>query len=78
MVGTKFQVPCSIIATSRPASGASARAQRLAERAAMPMPMPVMAVNSGWANAEKMTRTRKVANSSCRPVLTPYSLAPAA
>ena len=50
-------MPCSIIASSSPASGARYRTRRSAVRAAMPSPTPVIEVNSGWAKPLRKMRT---------------------
>lgn len=77
-VGSRFHVPCSIIASSRPAIGASTRTRRSAVREATPSPTPVIEVKRGWANPNRRIRTMKMAITCWAPVAGPYRSAPAA
>ena len=73
-----FHEPCRVIAVSQPAIGASTRTRRSAERAASPSPMPVIAVNSGWAKPENTIRAKKIPMTCATPPATPALCAPAA
>ena len=55
-----FQTLWSTIAPISPSVGATKRTQRLAERLAIPKPMPVIAVNSGCANGDSSPRRTKM------------------
>lgn len=70
-----FHRACMPIASSSPASGSSARRRRCrpVESAAIPKPMPVSTVNSGWANGDITTRTKKVAAVTEAMPLSPVS-----
>ena len=74
----RFHEPCRIIAVSQPAIGASTRTRLSADRAATPSPMPVIAVNSGWAKPDSAMRTTKMPMTLATPPATPARSAPAA
>ncbi len=70
-----FHRACMPIASSRPASGSRARRRwcRPVDSAAMPKPMPVSTVKSGWAKGDMTTRTKKVAAVTEAKPLSPVS-----
>ncbi len=57
----RFHRPCSMTATSQPATGATYRTLGRRVVTAIPNPTPVAMVNSGWANGPKTQRSTKVA-----------------
>ena len=71
----RFHAPCSVIAPTRPVSGASTRTARRGDRAAKPSPMPVNELNSGWAKPVSGTRTMKIAVAARAPAAYPFSAA---
>jgi hypothetical protein len=73
-----FHEPCRSMAASHPATGARMRTVRLADRAATPSPMPVIAVNSGWAKPDSAIRTKKMPMTLATPPATPPLSAPVA
>lgn len=56
-----FHSACVPMASARPAAGSPNRRARPAPSVAAPKPSPLSTVNSGCANGETMTRTKKVA-----------------
>ena len=72
--GSRFQVPCSIIASSRPASGASTRTRRSAGRAAMPSPTPVIDGEERVGEAEQQDPDDEDGDDLLAPVAGPYSV----